>query len=40
MQLTKKDKLTITLFPSTGIDRTIFLEAPPALTSVVDFGYL
>jgi len=37
MQLCKKDKMIITLFPSTGIDRTIFLEAPPALTSVVDF---
>jgi archaellin len=40
MQLVKRDKMVITLFPSTGIDRTIFLEAPPALTSVVDFGYL
>jgi archaellin len=37
MQLCKKDKMVITLFPSLGIDRTIFLEAPPALTSVVDF---
>lgn len=37
MQLCKKDKMVITLFPSSGIDRTIFLEAPPALTSVVDF---
>jgi archaellin len=36
MQLVKKDKMVITLFPSTGIDRNIFIEAPPALTSVVD----
>ena len=37
MQLCKKDKMVIKLFPSSGIDRTIFLEAPPPLTSVVDF---
>lgn len=35
--MTKKETMTITLFPESGIERTITLKAPPPITSVVSF---
>jgi len=37
MMLAKHDKLTVTLFPSTGIKKVIELEAPLPIKSVVTF---
>ena len=37
MTLEKRDKLIVTLFPSTGITRTTLLEAPLPIHSVVTF---
>jgi archaellin len=37
MMFSKGESLTITLFPSTGIVRTIMLKAPPPIKSVVTF---
>jgi len=35
--MTKKETMTITLFPSSGIERTITLKAPPPIKPVVSF---
>lgn len=37
MALFKYEKITVTLFPSTGITRTIVLEAPMPMSSVITF---
>jgi len=37
--MAKGDAMEVTLFPSSGITRTIILEAPLPITSVVSFGY-
>ena len=37
MTMTKGDKLILTLFPSSGIARTIILEAPLSMRSIVTF---
>ena len=37
MALLKYEKITVTLFPSTGITRTIALKAPMPMSSVITF---
>jgi len=37
MALLKYEKITVTLFPSTGITRTIILKAPMPMSSVITF---
>ncbi len=37
MTLLKNEKITVTLFPSTGITRTIALKAPMPMSSVITF---